>query len=269
MPKPEDEDEDLIEEDIELEDELDDEDELEVDLDTVDDTEDEKQKRDNKAFAAMRIENKRLKEEYDRLRDERDNRPDPEPVHPVPNTDDPSNWNEKQWDELAEKDWKQAVDLRSQINAQKVMQDQTRVEKANKVLVDSKQKVLSRHPELNDGNSEKSKIFKQILSDNPEYINQAKGPVWAMRDMEEYMKDTLGYKDNDIVSAEKRGAQREVARQSRISVSSQQGRSGGEGKVVKLSRDDLDFCKHNDIDPKEFAKNKHKIEKSGKEGVQV
>ena len=151
-------------EDDELEVDLDEEDEsdeLEVDLDEVDDTDEDKKRKDNKAFAAMRIENKRLKEENERL----SVKPDPiiEP-EPAPDPNDVSNWTEKQWDELAEKDWKQAVDLRSQMNAKNVMQEQTKIEKSNKVLVDSKQKVLTRHPELNDVNSEKSKIFKQIPS---------------------------------------------------------------------------------------------------------
>ena len=86
------------------------------------------------------------------------------------------------------------------------------------------------------------KSLNRFLADNPDYLGQPKGPVWAMRDMEDYMKDVLGYKDDDVVSAEKRGAQREMARQNRVIVSSTKGRTVGDsGKVVKLSKDDMEF----------------------------
>jgi len=36
-----------------------------------------------------------------------------------------------------------------------------------------------------------------------------------------------------------------------------------------LTRDEAEFCKINDLDPKEYAKTKKKLAKSGKEGMAV
>jgi len=80
------------------------------------------------------------------------------------------------------------------------------------------------------------------------------------------MENTLGYKRGEIRSAEKAGAQREASRQNRIVLNKGAGRSGTEttGNKVVLSKDEMEFCKFQEIDPKEYAKNKQKLSKSHK-----
>lgn len=239
--------------------------EIEVDLEDEDDKAAREEKDRNKAFASMRIENKQLKESVDNLTqtvNQLSQRPTapakaPAPVAGIPTTDE-------EWDALADKDWKKAVDLRSIQNAKTILQQQQQVSKADKTLTESKQKVLAVHPELSDNNSEKSRIYLNILDENPDYLTHPKGPIYAMRDMEDYMENTLGYKRSEIRTAEKKGAEREASRQNRIVLNKGTGRTGpaaGGNKVV-LSKDEMEFCKFQGIDPKEYAKNKQKLSKS-------
>jgi len=182
---------------------------------------------------------------------------------PVPQT-------EEEWDTLVKKDWKTAVDLRSIINARNVTQSRSQSEKHTVVLEDAKRKVLVRHPELSDVASEKSRVYMNILEQNPQYLTDPRGPIHAMRDMEEYMEETLGYKREEIVKARAAGAQEEADRRNRVVVSNTQGRTGGvdNPRQVTLTRDEVDFCKINGIDPKEYAKNKLKLSKTTG-GIQV
>ena len=274
MPGQED---DLIEDDPIIEDDEDNEEDLEIDLDDDDgDDVDADVKSRNKAFASMRIENKELKGSVDtlsrtveELKQQRAAPPVAAPV--VPEAPDGLPKTDEEWDALAEKDWKKAVDLRSIQNAQNIIHKQTQATRAETTLTTSKQKVLAAHPELNDNNSEKAKIFLTILDQNPDYLTLPKGPLYAMRDMEDYMENTLGYKRNEIRSAEKKGAEREATRQHRIVLNKGVGRAPvSEGNKVVITKDEMEFCKFNDIDPKEYARNRQKLSKSGKtEGVSV
>lgn len=280
MPKPEDgkkkddvvdpdDDIEIVVEDEEEVDEGDGESTVEVDIEEENEKNAREEKERNKAFASMRIENKELKERQATLESQIQGlsaRPaqKPEPVNDgIPRTD-------AEWDTLADKDWKRAVDLRSNMNAQHVIAANNQVIESSKTLEKNKSRVLERHPELNDNSSEKSRIFLNILSTHPDYVNHPNGPIYAMRDMEDHMETVLGYKPSDIVTAEKNGAQRESQRQHRIVLNKGGGKPiGGGDRIVTLTKDESDFCKLQGIDPKEYAKTKKKLSKSGKEGVAV
>ena len=267
---------DVLEDDDDIEIELEDDDDLGDDDDDVDiDIEEENEKAEreekerNKAFASMRIENKELKERQAALEAQVQGmsaRPAPKPNEVsdgIPKTDE-------EWDALADKDWKKAIDLRSNMNAQHVIATNNQVVQNTNALEKAKARVLGRHPELNDNSSEKSRIFLNILSTNPDYINHPNGPIYAMRDMEDHMETVLGYKRSDIVSAEKQGAQRESQRQHRIVLNKGGGKTpGGGDRTVTLTKDENEFCKIQGIDPKEYAKTKKRLSKSGKEGMTV
>jgi hypothetical protein len=243
---------------------------LEVDLEDAAEKEARLEKSRNTAFAAMRVENKALRDSIAELTNQVSSlaKPTVAPVRPathgVPQTDE-------EWDALASKDWKKAVDLRSIQNAQNIVRQQQVASKAESTLEDSKQKVLSFHPEINDNNSEKARIFLNILQENPEYLTLPKGPLYAMRDMEDYMENTLGYKKEEIRTAERKGAEREASRQNRIILSKGTGRTNiSTGNKIVLDKDEMEFCKFQGIDPKEYARNKQKLSKAGsKEGVTI
>ena len=275
MTKPEDEKlkaDEILDEDVEIEEDddllLDDDDDIEVDLEEESEKAEREERERNKAFASMRVENKQLREELEQVKAQIQSVAQPKKeehvIHDgIPRTDE-------EWDALADKDWKKAVDLRSNMNAQQVLAANKEAAKSQEQLEKAKLKVLERHPELNDNNSEKSKIFLDILNKNPDYINHPKGPIYAMRDMEDHMETVLGYKRGDIVSAERSGAKRESERQHRIVLNKGGGKTPpGNKNTVTLTKEEAEFCKLQGLDPKEFAKNKKKLNKSGKEGVSV
>jgi len=271
MPKPNDEEKNEGEKD-EIELEIDEgninlDEGMEVDLEEDKEKEEREEKERNKAFASMRIENKRLQEQLDKIQAQLET-PKPQqdytPVNDgVPRTD-------AEWDALADKDWKKAVDIRANMNAQNVLAANQQASRVQEELEKAKAKVLERHPELNDNSSEKARIFLQVLNNNPDYVNHPKGPIYAMRDMEDHMETVLGYKREDIVSAERNGAQREASRQHRIVLNKGGGKTpASEGNKVTISKEEAEFCKIQGLDPKEFAKTKQKLAKSGKEGVTI
>jgi len=263
------------EEDIILDDDISDEEtnpaqEIEVDLDEEDDEEDTPA---NKAFAAMRVENRELKRTVDELKtavEGINTRPDAAPAtSSIIDSNDPRNWSEAQWDDLAKSDWKKAVDLRSKLQAEEINREVTHTTEFNRVLEESKQKVLTRHPELNNPNSEKAKVYRNIVVANPEYTNQKKGPLSAMYEMEEYMEKNMGYKREEIIKAELQGRQAEAARTNRVQLTSISGHNLSEGNKVTITKDEMDFCKLQGIDPKVYATNKKKLSGAGKGGVQL
>jgi len=220
----------------------------------------------NAAWAKLRTENKKLKQSIEEInqRVTEQQRPQQQyqppapvqaPVNRMPQTPE-------EWDALAKQDWKQAVSLMSQVtyqNQQAAIKDTERLEK-------SKSTVLDRHPDLNDPNSEKYKIFNQIITENPQYLTDPKGPIHAMRDMEEHMETVLGRPRASIVAAKKQGAEAERLRTQRSALMSGGGRTpdAGSGNKVMLTKEELDFCKHNQVDVKEYAKNKQMLARTGK-----
>ena len=252
--------------------------EIVVDLDEEEEDSEGEEKPDNKAFAKMRIENTDLKKTVDDMKVTIDGLKTPEVPAPVAtpvttdakvNKDDPRTWGDAEWDALAKSDWKKAVDLRSKIQAEDKIASSATETEFNKIMADSQSKVLQRHPELNDPKSEKSKVFRNIVTANPEYTAQKKGPLLAMYEMEDYMVETLGKKREDVVKAAAEGAKTEGERRDRVQLTSKAGQNLTEGNKVTLSKDDMDFCKLQGIDPKIFAANKKKLATSSKGGFQL
>ena len=276
--EPKDDDVDVVLDDDPTDDDTQDPDkEVVVDLDAEDEPADDDQI-SNKAFAAMRVENKELKKTVEEMNEKIDGltqTAEPAPVvapdttQPAADPSDPKNWTGAQWDKLAKDDWKKAVDLRSKMQAEQTQVNATNTAEFNRVMEESKQSVLTRHPELNDPNSEKSKVYRNIVVANPDYTEQKKGPLTAMYEMEDYMEKNMGYKREDIVKAETAARADESARHSRVQLTSTTGHNITEGNKVTITKDEMDFCKLQGIDPKVYASNKKKLSSSDKGGVQL
>jgi len=260
-------------------DQVDDVKEKDIDLDEEDTNDEEFKKLDNKAFAALRKEAadaKREREELRRKVSEYEKRPvqrvEQAPVVdtnkrremiggiPVPET-------KEEWNKLAREDWQAAVDLRSIINARKVADEVRSVERTSRTLDEAKNKVLQKHPELADGTTEKGKIYLNILERNPEYLTMSKGPILAMRDMEDEM-ESLGYTRDQIFASKKVVAQNEATRVSRGALTSGGKMPEKTARTVSLSKDDLEFCKSQGIDPKDYARERLQLEHN-KQGAQL
>lgn len=252
----------------------------EIDLDAEEADEADFNKLDNKAFAAMRKEAADAKRERDDLRrkvSDYEKRPSPV-AQPAPVVQDPNRRREMiggvvvpetkaEWDALARQDWQIAVDLRSIMSARKVQEESRKVEQTTRVLDESKNKVLQRHPELADAQSDKGKIYLNILERNPDYLTMSKGPVLAMRDMEEEM-ESLGYTKEQIFDSKKFVAQNEATRVSRGALTSGGRMPEKSARTVTLSKDDLEFCKSQGIDPKDYARERLELENNRK-GAQL
>jgi len=273
-PNPDDpiEDDEEIEDDpgldYEIEDDLDDEGELEIDLDDPPKKHPAEIRLD-KEKRELKETNATLQRQIDELNQKVSSPAQAAPAPIAGDPNDPMNWTEQQWDEVAKKDWKKAVDLRSEIQARKQYHQQSTVQEFNRVLEDSKQSVLRRHPELSDMNSEKSRVYKNIVTASPEYVTMKEGPLFAMYKMEEFMEKNMGYKRDEIVKAETRARENEQGRLNRVQLTSTTGRNVSEGNKVVLTKDEVDFCELQGINPKTYATNKKKLASSGRGGIQL
>jgi hypothetical protein len=166
---------------------------------------------------------------------------------PVPET-------REEWDALARKDWQLAVDMRSIINTQRLQEEARSSERAMSTLEEAKQEVLERHPDLNDVNTEKGRIFTQILQQNPQYAQHPEGPIIVMHKMEKEMRK-MGYTEEQIRgTVSGKPAQVDTNRASRAALTGSGRMPEKQGRTVTLSKDDLEFCKSQGIDPKDYAK---------------
>jgi len=175
-------------------------------------------------------------------------------------------------DQLAQKDWKKAVSLVAEQIVERKDRERRETENAIKIqnyqagiLEQSKSKVRDRHPDIEtDPASDKARMFTRILEQNPDYINNPRGPELAMRDMEEELRQK-GHLDPSTAKLIEKEADRRT-RVVRTSVS--RDKAVSEGKIT-LSKDDQEFCKLNNISFEDFAKNKKTLSGGDTEGVTV
>lgn len=241
-----------------------------VDVDDGSDDEPLPAKLDNAAFAEMRkklSEQKRAQAEAEKRAAEAEKRaadaekragqpaPQPRPIT-TPAYGRPT-WNgvaipqtAAEWDRLVAEDWQLAVDMKTHLSTQKQLQEAQRIGEHKTVLESAKAAVLKKHPELADSSSEKTRIFLSVLQNNPEYETMAKGPIFAMRDMEEILESA-----GAPVSAAPSSADR-AARASLTASRS----PATTGKTVTLTKEELEFCKDHGINPKDFAKQRVDLE---------
>ena len=157
-------------------------------------------------------------------------------------------------DELVQKDWKLGVrkvaeQLLNERQAQTV--NQTAEERYAKILDESKIKVMEKHKELYDPNSEKSKLFAKVIDENPDFKDNPRGPLLAAYEMENRLKP-----HGNIESGDKMKETR--ARASSIPSGTSPGNKGG----YTLSAQDRDFCRLNNINPENYRRFKGQKEVS-------
>lgn len=161
-------------------------------------------------------------------------------------------------DNLVQKDWKLGVEkVAEKVIERKLTAKQeqetalTQQQLAAKLLNESKEKVMARHPELEDPNHPKTKEFLKVLEENPDFKSNPRGPMLAAFEMENRLKT------HDTIESRETKVERPV-RAKATSVPAGSPATNRPG--VTLSKNDLDFCRLNGINPENYKRYKGQTE---------
>mgnify|MGYP001562923505 CR=1 FL=1 len=176
-----------------------------------------------------------------------------------------------EWEEKLNKDWKGTVRELSRIEVQEILKAEREIERkrvelehSTQLLESNKQKVLERHPELEDMTSEKARVYQQVINENPSYISNSFGPVLAMRDMEDRLRADGKFMD----APAKKAIDKEVERRGRVGATAvKPGANGTGNEKVVLTKEDREFCDQNNIKYERYASMKKRS--VSKEGVEA
>lgn len=226
---------------------------------------------DKRAFAEMRIKMREIEKEREALRKQLEETKRITAAPPVRETQNnthdrrvingvPVPETREEWDRLAKHDWQLVMDMKSILNAEKVQRENAQLSRHSDKLAVAKKTVLERHPELNDETTEKAQVFLQILNENPEYLTQANGPIYAMRDMEERLREV----GKDIDTPRRVASNPDATRAARAAVMAGGKATPSTGRRVVLSKEEMEFCQEQGLKPEEFAKQKLALEASRK-----
>lgn len=162
------------------------------------------------------------------------------PKAPEPKPDD--------LDELVQKDWKLGVrevvkSVLTEHSAKKEAESAEQFEA--RIRQESISKVMSAHPDLSDPSSEKAKTFQKVLEENPDFVTNPRGPILTMYEMQ----NRLNQHGNINTGGEK------VSKEVRSRATSVPAGTSPSGKSnYSLSKQDMDFCRLNGINPENYKK---------------
>lgn len=130
---------------------------------------------------------------------------------------------------------------------------QTLLNRASQIEA-SKNRVLKKHPELNDESSDKFQEYVQVLNENPDLRDNPRGPELLMYEMEERLRSKTSPNTQ------------EAERLKRVAAGTAPvGRtSAGGKKTFTLTQEEIDMCERAGLSPKAYAQAK---EANLKEGV--
>ncbi len=166
-------------------------------------------------------------------------------------------------DKLAQTDWKAAVSKISETTAREILdndrkQIETQREKTetSQVMERNASLVVTKHNELNDPDSEKSKIFQDILDNNPRWRTSPDGPLLTMYSMEDELRKRGYVIDSPVI---KKTTERT------ITTSLPSSRPTATGNKIVLTREQREFCEQNGLSYEDYART---LRKSG-EGIAI
>ena len=176
-------------------------------------------------------------------------------------------------DEIAQKDWKKGVkkvvekDIETKIQEILQQRDATQREINKKSSLEaelekSKQKVLSKYPQIEDEASEESTLYRQVINEDASILSNIHGPEIAMYRMEERMRQ-MGKTPPSVRPI----VDREVNRLTRAGAASVVGRQASPNGKITLTKEQKEFCDHYKIPYEQYAKNLKTEEVSG--GVEI
>lgn len=168
-----------------------------------------------------------------------------------------------EWEAKLQKDWRGTVEELSERKARELYQklraeemEQAKVQaeeyRNHQLRESNKQKVMERHKELNDENSMKAQVFREVIQEHPEYLPNPFGPVLAMRDMEDRLRER-GIVDEPT----RQVVDKEVARQVRTSGGvAPRGTVNAPSNKVVLTKEEKEFCDQQGLKYEIYARNK-------------
>ena len=177
------------------------------------------------------------------------------------------------YDELVEKDWKQAVRTLAREEAESLRQAQIQHDYQRQleqqkvsILEQSKQRVVAKYPEIQDQDSDIAKKYMKILSANQDYLRNDRGPLLAMRDMEDELRD-----EGKLDEVSRRAVEKEVTRQVRTGATTLPRTSNGatSPNKITLTREQKELCDNHNIRYEDYAAMVKKQQVSGRQGVEV
>lgn len=162
-----------------------------------------------------------------------------------------------EWDVKLQKDWKATVDERARLQFQEMARQQSIANQVEyerqrnlQLLEENKRKVLERHKELNDETSSKADVYRGVLQEHPEYIMNPFGPVLAMRDMEDKLRDR-----GELDESTRQVVQKEVIRQTRAGAGViPKGTPPSKQNSITLTREQKELCDANGWKYEKYAK---------------
>ena len=177
------------------------------------------------------------------------------------------------YDELVNKDWKLAVRQLAREEAEAKIREEkensyklTLEQQKVNLLEESKKKVMSKYPELEDPSSDLTKKYISILNKNQDYLRNDRGPLLAMRDMEDELRD-----EGRLDEVTKRVVEKEVNRQVRTGAATlPRSTTNSLGKnTVMLSKEQRELCDNNNIRYEDYGRMLKLSQASGRQGVEV
>jgi len=181
------------------------------------------------------------------------------------NSSQMSNQQEQKLDEidkLAQTDWKAAVSKISETKAREILEnDRKKIEiqrekdEVSQVMERNATLVATKHSELDDPDSEKSKIFQEILNNNPRWRTSPDGPLLTMYSMEEELRKRGYVIDSPVIKQER----------SATATSLPSSRPVNTGNKIVLTREQREFCEQNGLSYEDYART---LRKSG-EGIAI
>lgn len=156
----------------------------------------------------------------------------------------PISTGEPDLDDMVQTDWKGAVERVAERLLEKRQAKEaaeTESQRTSRILEESKAKVFEKHSELADPNSTKTREFLKVIDENPDFKTNPRGPILAMYEMETRLKG-----DGKLEVGENK-----VSRAKATSVPSG---VPAASKGYSLTKQDMDFCRLNGINPENYKK---------------
>ena len=174
---------------------------------------------------------------------------------------------------LAETNWQKAVDKLAEKKAEAVVERKLKEAELKSAEASKKQaevsewerskvKVLDRYPSLNDEATEDSRLFREVYNEDSTLYSNIHGPEIAMYRMEEKMRQS-----GRTPAPMKALVDREATRVARATGSSIVGRTPTNGNKIRLTSEQVNFCKEHGISQESYAKSLAQL--NAREGVEA